>query len=293
MKVGFIGLGNMGVGMASTLIKAGHELTVYNRTAEKARPLVQQGARLAHEIAEASHADVVITMLADDQAVESVTFSDSGILASLARGAVHVSCSTISLQLAERLTNAHASKGQVFISAPVFGRPEAAANAKLFVVVAGPSEAIQKCMPMFEALGQRTFNFGEKPGLANLVKLSGNFLIASVIESLGEAMALAGKGGLDQHQYLEFLTSTLFNAPVYKTYGAIIADKKFQPAGFVAPLGLKDVRLALAAGEQLRVPLPFASAVRDRLLTLIARHGEAIDWSAIAQISAEDSGQES
>lgn len=293
MKVGFIGLGNMGVGMASTLIKAGHELTVYNRTAEKARPLVQQGARLAHEIAEASHADVVITMLADDQAVESVTFSDSGILASLARGAVHVSCSTISLQLAERLTNAHASKGQVFISAPVFGRPEAAANAKLFVVVAGPSDAIQKCMPLFEALGQRTFNFGEKPGLANLVKLSGNFLIASVIESLGEAMALAGKGGLDQHQYLEFLTSTLFNAPVYKTYGAIIADKKFQPAGFVAPLGLKDVRLALAAGEQLRVPLPFASVVRDRLLTLIARHGEAIDWSAIAQISAEDSGQES
>lgn len=293
MKVGFIGLGNMGVGMASTLIKAGHELTVYNRTAEKARPLVQQGARLAHEIAEASHADVVITMLADDQAVESVTFSDSGILASLARGAVHVSCSTISLQLAERLTNAHASKGQVFISAPVFGRPEAAANAKLFVVVAGPSDAIQKCMPLFEALGQRTFNFGEKPGLANLVKLSGNFLIASVIESLGESMALAGKGGLDQHQYLEFLTSTLFNAPVYKTYGAIIADKKFQPAGFVAPLGLKDVRLALAAGEQLRVPLPFASVVRDRLLTLIARHGEAIDWSAIAQISAEDSGQES
>lgn len=293
MKVGFIGLGNMGVGMASTLIKAGHELTVYNRTAEKSRPLVQQGARLAHEIAEASHADVVITMLADDQAVESVTFSDSGILASLARGAVHVSCSTISLQLAERLTNAHASKGQVFISAPVFGRPEAAANAKLFVVVAGPSDAIQNCMPMFEALGQRTFNFGEKPGLANLVKLSGNFLIASVIESLGEAMALAGKGGLDQLQYLEFLTSTLFNAPVYKTYGAIIADKKFQPAGFVAPLGLKDVRLALAAGEQLRVPLPFASVVRDRLLTLIARHGEAIDWSAIAQISAEDSGQES
>ena len=293
MKVGFIGLGNMGVGMASTLIKAGHELTVYNRTAEKARPLVQQGARLAHEIAEASHADVVITMLADDQAVESVTFSDSGILANLPRGAVHVSCSTISLQLAERLTNAHASKGQAFISAPVFGRPEAAANAKLFVVVAGPSDAIQKCMPLFEALGQRTFNFGEKPGLANLVKLSGNFLIASVIESLGEAMALAGKGGLDQHQYLEFLTSTLFNAPVYKTYGAIIADKKFQPAGFVAPLGLKDVRLALAAGEQLQVPLPFASVVRDRLLTLIARHGEAIDWSAIAQISAEDSGQES
>ena len=290
MKVGFIGLGNMGAGMASNLIKAGHELTVYNRTAEKARPLVQQGARLGHEITQVSHADVVITMLADDQAVESVTFSDSGILASLPRGAVHISCSTISLHLAEELTDAHASKGQHFISAPVFGRPEAAANAKLFVAVAGPSDAIQKCMPLFEALGQRTFNFGEKPALANLVKLSGNFLIASVIESLGEAMALAEKGGLDQHQYLEFLTSTLFNAPVYKTYGAIIADKKFQPAGFVAPLGLKDVRLALAAGEQLRVPLPFASVVRDRLLTLIARHGEAIDWSAIAQIAGEDSG---
>jgi 3-hydroxyisobutyrate dehydrogenase-like beta-hydroxyacid dehydrogenase len=291
MKVGFIGLGKMGAGMASNLIKAGHELTVFNRTAEKAQPLVDQGAHLASDLAQACRGDVVITMLADDHALESVAFGDDGILASLRQGAVHISCSTISLQLAEKLTALHTSKSQHFVSAPVFGRPEAAASAKLFVVVAGESAIVESCMPLFEATGQRTFNFGVKPAFANLVKLSGNFLIASVIEALGEAMALAGKGGLDQHHYLDFLTSTLFSAPVYKSYGGLIADKKFQPAGFAAPLGLKDVRLALAAGEQLRVPLPFASVVRDRLLTLIARHGESIDWSAIAQISAEDSGQ--
>jgi 3-hydroxyisobutyrate dehydrogenase-like beta-hydroxyacid dehydrogenase len=291
MKVGFIGLGNMGSAMASSLLKAGHELTVHNRTAAKAQPLVEQGAKYAAQIADACHGDAVITMLADDSALESTVFADAGVLASLHKGAIHISCSTISVALSERLTQAHQKAEQRFVSAPVFGRPEAAAAAKLFVAVAGPTDTLDACSTIFDAIGQKTFRFGDKPSLANLVKLSGNFLIASVIESLSEAMALVSKAGLDQHQYLDFLTSTLFNAPVYKTYGGLIADKKFTPPGFVAPLGLKDVRLTLAAGESLRVPLPLASLIRDRFLTLLARGGEHLDWSAISQVAAEDSGQ--
>jgi 3-hydroxyisobutyrate dehydrogenase-like beta-hydroxyacid dehydrogenase len=230
-------------------------------------------------------------MLADDPALEATVFRDGGVLASLKAGAIHVSCSTISVALAERMNAAHEAAGQRFVSAPVFGRPEAAAAAKLFVAVAGTDDALADCAPIFDAIGQRTFRFGAKPSLANLVKLSGNFLIASVIESLSEAMALVGKAGLDQREYLDFLTSTLFAAPVYKTYGSLIAEKKFTPPGFVAPLGLKDVRLTLAAAETLRVPLPIASLIRDRFLALLARGGESLDWSAISQIAAQESGQ--
>lgn len=290
MKVGFIGLGNMGSGMAACLLKAGHEVTVYNRTADKAKPLVDKGARKAASVADACKADVVITMLADDSAVEGVVFGDVGILASLSNGAIHVSASTISVALADKLTAEHAKHGQRFVSAPVFGRPEVAASAKLFIVAAGAADAVDACLPLFEAMGQKTFRFGEKPSSANLVKISGNFMIASTIETLSEAMALVAKGGLDQHQYLDFLTSTLFAAPIYKTYGTLIADKKFKPAGFAAPLGLKDTRLALAAGEALRVPLPLANLVRDRFLRLLARGDETLDWSAISMLAAEDAG---
>jgi 3-hydroxyisobutyrate dehydrogenase-like beta-hydroxyacid dehydrogenase len=290
MKVGFIGLGNMGAGMAGNLLKAGHEVTVYNRTPEKAEPLVQQGAKPAIGVTDACRGEVVITMLADDPAVESVVFGVGGVITALRPGGIHVSASTISVALSDRLTAAHKEKGQQFVSAPVFGRPEAAAAAKLFIVAAGPHHDIDTCQPLFDAMGQRTFRFGEKPSNANLVKLSGNFLIVSMIESLSEAMALVGKGGIDQREYLDFLTSTLFNAPVYKTYGNLIVEKKFQSVGFSAPLGLKDVRLALAAGESLRVSLPIADLIRNRFLTLLANGGESLDWSAISQLPAKDAG---
>lgn len=291
MKIGFIGLGNMGSAMAMNLLKAGHDLTVYNRTAQRAKPLVDQGAHAAAEPAEASRADVVFTMLADDAAVERVTFGESGILETLQPGSVHISSSTISVDLSQKLAAAHEKQNQQFVAAPVFGRPEAAAAGKLIVVVAGRTDAIDRCTPLFEVIGQRIFRFGAQPSAANLIKLSGNFLIASVLESLSEAMALVGKAGIDQHEYVDFLTSTLFAAPVYKTYGGLIADKKFRPAGFAASLGLKDVRLTLAAGEQFRVPLPLASLIRDRFLALLARGGETLDWSAISQITFEESGQ--
>ena len=291
MKVGLVGLGNMGSGIAQSLLRGGHDVIVYNRTASRAQPLVDKGARHAAQVADACRGDAVITMLADDDAVEGVVFGDAGIISNLAKDAIHVSSSTISVALAERMAAAHTTRGQQFVSAPVFGRPEAAAAAKLFVAVAGAPAAVEKCMPLFDSIGQKTFRFGDNPPDANLVKLSGNFLISSVIEALGEALALVGKAGLDQHQYVDFLTSTLFNAPVYKTYGALIADKKFEPAGFAAPLGFKDNRLVLAAAEKLRVPLPLASLIYNRFLTLLARGGESLDWSAFSQIAAEDSGQ--
>jgi 3-hydroxyisobutyrate dehydrogenase-like beta-hydroxyacid dehydrogenase len=287
MKIGFIGLGQMGQGIAGNLIKAGHEVTVFNRSAEKAAPLVALGARLAENPAGASGGDIVMTMLADDQAAEAVVFGDNGIL-SVPEPALHVSMSTISVSLAERLAAAQARK---FVSAPVFGRPDAAAAGKLFVVAAGPAAALKICAPVFGVIGQRTFDLGEAASAANLVKLSGNFLIASVIESLGEAIALVSKAGVDKRDYLELLTSTLFSAPVYKNYGALIVEQTFSPAGFAAPLGLKDMRLALAAAEGLQVAMPVASLLRDRFITLLATGGGDLDWSAIGQLAARDSGQ--
>ncbi|HKP42929.1 NAD(P)-dependent oxidoreductase [Mycobacterium sp.] len=290
MKIGFIGLGNMGAGMAANLLKAGHEVTAYNRSQDKVEALAKQGAKAAKSVAEACGGDVVISMLANDEAVEAVTFGDHGIVASLRPDATHVSSSTISVALAERLTEAHAEAGQAFVAAPVFGRPEAAAAAKLFVVAAGMREKVQAISPVFDAIGQRTFVASDEPKAANLVKLSGNFLIASVIESLGEAMALVAKAGVDKQDYLEVLTSTLFGAPVYKTYGEIVARGEFEPAGFAAALGLKDIRLVLAAGESLAVPLPIASLLRDRFLTLLANGGADLDWAAVGALSAWEAG---
>jgi 3-hydroxyisobutyrate dehydrogenase-like beta-hydroxyacid dehydrogenase len=293
MKIGFIGLGQMGSGMAANLVKAGHEVVVFNRNPDKAAPLVALGARAAHRVAEACSGEIVVSMLADDHAVESLVLGDGGVVAALAPGALHISSSTISVALSKRLAEAHAHAGQRYVAAPVFGRPEAAAAAKLFVVAAGAPAAVESSKPVLEAVGQRVFVMSEQPEAANLVKLSGNFLIASVLESLGEAMALVGKGGIDLHVYLEMLTSTLFGAPIYRTYGAFIADRKYEPAGFAAPLGMKDIRLALAAGNELRVPLPLASLLHDRFLALIAQGGEHLDWSAIAQLAARDAGGKS
>lgn len=290
MKVGFVGLGQMGSGMAANLLKAGHDLTVYNRTPEKAQPLLAAGATLAARVSDVCDAAAVFTMLADDKAVEDVTLGDEGILRHLPPGAVHISSSTISVALSERLAAWHAQAGQRYVSAPVFGRPDAAAAGKLFVLAAGKSDAVEIASPLLEAIGQRTFIVSEKPEIANLIKLSGNFLIASMIETLGEAMALIDKAGVDRRQYLEVMTSTLFPAPIYKNYGGLIADRKFEPAGFAAPLGHKDIRLTLDAAESLRVPMPLASLLRDRFITLLAHGGEKLDWSAIGELPAWDAG---
>jgi 3-hydroxyisobutyrate dehydrogenase-like beta-hydroxyacid dehydrogenase len=290
MKVGFIGLGHMGAAMAGSLLHAGHEVTVYNRTPSKAQGLIDQGAHLAAQVADTCQGDAVITMLADDGAVEGVVLGEGGVLQSLDKGTIHVSMSTISVALCERLADGHATAGHRFVAAPVFGRPDVAAQGKLFIIAAGEPDVIDTCMPLFDAMGQKTIRIGEVPQVANLAKLSGNFLIASVMEALGEAMALIRKAGVDPHRYFELLTSTLFTGPVFTNYGGLIANERFQPAGFAAPLGEKDIRLTLAAAETLRVPMPLASLIHDRLQTLIARGGEQLDWSAIGQLAANDAG---
>lgn len=290
MHIGFIGLGNMGSGMAANLLKAGHAVTAYNRSPAKVDALAQQGATPARTVADACHDEVVQTMLADDDAVEHVTLGPDGIVASLPAGGTHISSSTISVALARRLTAAHADAGQTYVAAPVFGRPAAAAAAKLFVIAAGAPAALDLVEPVFDAIGQRTFVVSDQPYAANLVKLSGNFLLATVIESLGEAIALVEKAGVDPVSYVDILTSTLFSAPAYATYGDLIARKSFEPAGFAATLGLKDVRLALQAAEELTVPLPLGSLLRDRFLALLANGGGALDWSAITTLAGRVAG---
>ena len=292
MQVGFIGLGSMGSGMAANLLKAGHTLTVYNRTPAKAEALVAEGARLVKTPREAARGDVVITMLADDAAVESVAFGPDGVLAGLKTLSIHISMSTISVALAERLASAHQAARQRFVAAPVFGRPEAAAAGKLFTVAAGEPKTVQACQPLFKALGQHTFVIANEPPKANLVKLSGNFLIAAVIETLGEAFALVSKAGIDRARYLDILTNTLFGAPVYKTYGGIIAEERYAPPGFKARV-VQGHPFGLGAAEALQVPMPVASLLRDRFLALLATGAGDLDWSALAALASRDAGEPS
>jgi len=292
MDIGFIGLGAMGRGMALCLRRAGHELVVWNRTAGKTGELEQAGARVAATPAEAARAGVVVSMLADDAAVEGCVLGDDGLLAGLPDGGLHIGSSTISADLAGRLTRAHAEAGSRYVAAPVFGRPDAAAAAKLFVVAAGEEAALESARPVLEAVGQRTFVMGAEPRQASLVKLAGNFLITCVIEGLAEALTLVAKEGVSQRAFIDLLTATLFGAPVYETYGRILIEERFKPAGFALPLGLKDNRLLLQAGERAAVPLPFASVVRDHMIAAMARGFADQDWSAIARIVAEEAGLE-
>lgn len=288
MDIGFIGLGQMGAAIAGNLLNHGHRLTVWNRTPEKAQPLVEAGARQAERPADAAEgAEIVFTMLADDRAVEAVTFGDGGILSAGGK-AIHVSLSTISLARAERLEEAHRGR---FVSAPVFGRPAVAAQGKLFVVAAGPREAMDACREVLDLVGQRTFIAGDRATEANVVKLCGNFMIMAVVESLAEAMTLAGAHGVAKDKLLEVLTGSLFGAPIYQTYGQLLVEGKYRPAGFTAPLGLKDMNLVSAAATDALVPMPLLSLVRDRLLSTVAREGPDIDWAGAAKTVAEMAGR--
>jgi 3-hydroxyisobutyrate dehydrogenase-like beta-hydroxyacid dehydrogenase len=291
MKVGFIGLGSMGLPMAANLIQAGHELTVYNRTRERADSLAKQGARVAGSPREvAAGVEVLITMLADDAAVESVIFGDQGALLGLARGAVHVSMSTIGHLLSRRLDSEHAARGQKYLAAPVFGRPDAAEAAKLWIVAAGPVGAIERCRPLLEAMGQGVEVVGDEPPLANVVKLAGNFLLASAIEAMGEALALVRRYGVEPKRFLEIANGRLIRSPVYENYGNLIVSQRYQPAGFKLRHGLKDIRLALAAGDDVSTPLPIASVIRDQYLTAMARGWDDLDWAALAKLAAANAG---
>lgn len=290
-KFGFVGLGRMGVEMAANLLKAGHEVLVFNRTIKKADPLKTLGALVAHSPREVCEgAGVVFSILADDASTEEIALGPQGLVRNMEEGAVHACMATISVELALKLAEAHRTVDQGYVSAPVFGRPPAAAAAKLFVVASGKSRSIEKCMPGFEAMSQKVFTLGEGCEEANVVKIAGNFMLASLIESLGEAFALTRNYAIDPNLFLEVLTGTIFPAPVYKIYGGMIAKDSYEPAGFKLPLGLKDVGLALEAGERKGVALPLASLVRDRILTALSRGYEEFDWAGIARVSADDAG---
>jgi 3-hydroxyisobutyrate dehydrogenase-like beta-hydroxyacid dehydrogenase len=290
MEVGFIGIGQMGHGMALNLIKAGHSVRAYNRTETRAKDLVSAGARFAPTVRDVCDAEVIVTMVSNDAALESIVFNEDGLLNHLPAGNIHLSMSTISLALSERLAAAHQSKSQQFATAPVFGRPEAAAAGKLFIIAGGQSDTLTRLDPLLTVMGQQISKVSERPRDANLFKICGNFMIASLTESLGETIALVRKAGLPAQSFVDVLTSTLFSAPIYKTYGALIANERYSPPGFAAPLGAKDVGLALAAAKDLGALMPLGDLLRDRFARLLQEGGESLDWSAIAKLSATDAG---
>jgi 3-hydroxyisobutyrate dehydrogenase-like beta-hydroxyacid dehydrogenase len=290
MRVGFIGLGHMGRGMAASLLKAGHDVTVFNRTLGKSADLEAAGAKVAANIGEVCKADAVFTMLSNDQGVQDVALGVGGIVDSLRQGATHISSSTISIELSDRLTLAHAEAGQRFVAATVLGRPNLAAEGQLFVIAAGADAAVDEVAPLLDAIGRQTTRFGSAPSNANMVKLSVNFLFATVMESLGEAVALVARGGINKADYVEFLTTTMFSAPAYKTYGELAVSDEPAPVGFAAPLGFKDIRLTIAASEKLGVSMPLLSLLHDRFVELMASGGEHMDWSAIGKLAQRDAG---
>ncbi|MGH7838510.1 MAG: NAD(P)-dependent oxidoreductase, partial [Candidatus Binataceae bacterium] len=283
--------GAMGLPIAGNLITAGFKLRAWNRTAAKAAPLTARGATQVARSAEVAVAGgVVITMLADDDAVESVVTGESGIAARLGASGVHISMSTIAPATAYRLAQIHAGAGSIYVAAPVFGRPDAAQLRQLVICTSGPEAAKAQIRPILDAVGRAVFDFGEQPGAANVAKLSGNFLIAAAIEAMAEAFAMAEKSGVDRAQVAEMLTKTLFAAPVYQRYGEMVAAKRHLPAGFKLPLGLKDVELVLKTAGAARVPMPLAGLLRERIIAGLARGREEMDWSALALGVLDDAG---
>src|SRR5437762_3142491 len=279
----------MGLAMADNLRRAGHELSVYNRTPGRAAAL--SGVRVAASPRDAAAgSEALISMLADDAAVEQVILGDQGAVHGLAHGAIHAGMSTIGHALSRRLTSEHAARGQRYVGAPVFGRPDAARAAKLWIVAAGPGEAIDRCQPLFQAMGQGVEVVGDDPVRATVVKIAGNFLLAAAIEAMGEAFALVRKYDVAPADLLEIVNGRLFRSPIYENYGKLIADERYEPAGFKLRYGLKDVRLALGAAEDVAAPMPLASLMRDRYLSGVARGWGDIDWAGLARIAAADAG---
>jgi 3-hydroxyisobutyrate dehydrogenase-like beta-hydroxyacid dehydrogenase len=286
MRIGFIGLGNMGAGMAANLIKGGHTLTVWNRSAEAGKPLAELGATVAAKAADtANGAEVLHSMLANDAAVREVIL-DGGVLDALPKGAVHVNHATISVALARELIDAHEKRGLGYVAAPVFGRPEVAAAGNLNVVASGKPGAIATVQPLLELIGQKVWPMGDDPIRATIVKIGGNFMIGAAIETMAEATTLTRAHGVSAKDFLDVMSNSLFAAPIYKIYGGMIAERKYEPAAFKMSLGFKDIGLARAAAEAERVPMPFASVLHDALLESMAAGDGDLDWSGMARVAA-------
>jgi len=290
VQLGFIGLGAMGRAMVANLLRARHRVTVWNRTPGPAEALRALGAEVAAEPGDAMVGEALLTMLADDDAVRQVIL-EGGVLDGGSSGrTAHVNMATVSVAFAREMAALHAARGVPYLSAPVFGRTEVAAAGKLQVLTAGDAALVDRLAPVFAAIGQRTWYFGPDPARANTVKIAGNLMVACAIEALGEAVALAEAGGVAPSDLVEVLTQTIFSSPVYEGYGRLIASRRYEPPAFTLRLGLKDVRLALAAGDAVGLPLPFASVLRDNLLDAIAHGNGEKDWSALAEVAARRGG---
>jgi 3-hydroxyisobutyrate dehydrogenase-like beta-hydroxyacid dehydrogenase len=289
MDIGFIGLGNMGHAIVENMLKAGHRVRVWNRTRERAEPLAAFGAQIVDSPAQAFAGDAVFSMLADDAAVLQVI--DATLLEQAERGLVHVNMATVSVALAEAMARDHAARGIHYVAAPVMGRPDVAAAAKLTIMAAGPAEAVDRVQPIFDVVGQKTCRIGSLPQHANVVKLAANFALATAIETLGEAASLLAAHGVAMTDYLDVITASVFPGPVYAGYGKLIAEQRYEPAMFKARLGLKDVRLALAAAEATSTPMPLASLVRDNLLEVMARGDGEKDFAVLGEVAARRAGR--
>src|SRR5580700_10253333 len=293
-RVGFVGLGQMGTAMAANLAATGHPVIAYVRRPQQMGKLAALGLKPTTNIADLFDCEVVISMLPDDAAVREIVFGREeiglgGLAHGLRPGAVHLSMSTISTAAASELASEHAMNEQGYVAAPVFGNPDAAKARQLYIVAAGAAADVERCRPLFDSLGQRTFVIGADPQDANLVKLLGNMMSATALEMLGEVVAVIRKRGLDPRPFIELMTSTMFGGRAHRIYGDKIASQDYA-AGFVLPLVLKDVRLALAEAERAGVPLPSVGVVRDRLITGIARGYGDLDWTALGLIAAEEAG---
>lgn len=289
MKIGFMGLGLMGRGMAGRLLDAGNELIVCNRTASVADALRARGARVAATPLDLLDAEVVVSMLADDAAVEAMCIT-SGFAARLPAGRLHLNMATVSLRMAKRLTQLHREGGSDYAAAPVFGRPAAAEQGQLDIVAGGAAAALTRCEPLFAAMGKSVFIAGEEPATANIVKIARNYMLAAAVESMGEAFALVRKSGVDVKAFYELVTTTSFTGSSYRNYGKLMVERNFDNASFTLKLGLKDVELALAAGGDTQVPLPLAGVIREQHLGAMNSGLGDKDWASMADYIAARAG---
>lgn len=289
--IGFIGLGGMGSAMAASLLKAGFALKVYNRTRERARPLVEMGATQVQTPAEAAdEGGIVVTMLTNDAAVQDTAFSDAGFGHQLGTGGIHLSMSTIAPETSRHLAAQHNAQQSYYVAAPVFGKPDAAAAQKLWIATSGPADAKARVQPLLGAMSQGVYDFGDDPGAANVVKLTGNFMLGAAIEAMGEAFTLAQKNGISRPAVYDFFTQTLFACPVYKNYGKMISEEQYQPIGAIPSLIRKDFGLVLAEAKNADLPMPLASLVHDRLTAMVAKGREDRDWAGFAEEISESAG---
>jgi 3-hydroxyisobutyrate dehydrogenase-like beta-hydroxyacid dehydrogenase len=291
MRIAFIGLGHMGLPIASNLLNAGYSLVVWNRTREKAAPLVAKGATQADTPRDAvDPSGIVITMVADDAAVEGVVFGPDGFGEKLGQGGLHIAMSTISPTLSKRLAEYHQARGAAYVAAPVFGRPDAAAAKKLFVLCAGPVDARQRARPLLEAVGQKVFDITEEPSHANVIKLGGNFMIMAAIEAMAEAFTLGEKHGVPREKFMEVLTQSLFSAPAYVNYGKQIANHAYEPPGFKLSLGFKDANLVAASANNVLAPMPLGALMVTRFQAAMAKGWQDLDWAGVALNVTQDAG---